>query len=115
MDPIGTPRDQMSMHGMVHRVVARIVLLLMPLSCFVFVPGLRREQRWRAFGWWTVAAGTTVVLAVTGLAVATMVVSTQAAFVPWLGLGIIQRAAVVPYMVWLFIFALMVITRRGRR
>jgi hypothetical membrane protein len=104
MDPVGTSRNVMSIHGTVHHVVARIVLLLMPVSCFVFVRRFRQEPKSRFLEWCTLAAGTTVAIAVVSLAIATMVVSAQNAFAPWVGL--IERAAVVPYMVWLFIYAL---------
>jgi hypothetical protein len=43
-------------------------------------------------------------VAVIILTIATKIVPAQNAFNRWLGL--IQRTAIVPYMVWLFIFAL---------
>jgi len=36
MDPVGAFGNGMSFHGAVHHIVARIVLLLMPVSCFMF-------------------------------------------------------------------------------
>jgi hypothetical membrane protein len=104
MDPVGTATNLMSIHGTVHHILARVVLLLMPVSCFVFVRRFRREPKWRSIGWCTLAAGTTIAIAVAVLAIATTVVSAQNALAP--SLGLIQRVAVVPYMVWLFIFAL---------
>jgi hypothetical protein len=74
------------------------------VSCFVFARRFRREPRWRSLEWCTLAAGTTIAIAVAILAIATMVVSAHDTFAPWVGL--IQRVAVVPYLVWLFIFAL---------
>jgi len=104
MDPVGAFGNGMSFHGAVHHIVARIVLLLMPVSCFMFVRRFRREPKWRSLEWCTLAAGTTIAIAVAILAIATTVVSARNAFAPWLGL--IRRVAVVPYMAWLFIFAL---------
>jgi hypothetical protein len=101
MDAAG---NQMSFHGKVHRILARMVLFLMPVSCFVFVHRFRQEPKWGFLEWCTLAAGTTTAIAVAILAVATTVVSAKNAFAPLLGL--FQRAAVVPYMGWLFIFAL---------
>ncbi len=104
MYPVGASRDLTSIHGTVHHFVARIVLVLMPVSCFAFVPRFHQEPKWQSLEWCTLAAGTTVAIAVAILAIATMVASAQNTFAPWLGL--IQRVAVVPYMAWLFIFAL---------
>lgn len=106
MDPVGASRNPVSIHGTVHHIVARIVLLLMPVSCFVFVRQFRQEAKWRFLGWCTLAAGTTIAFAVAILAIATTLISAQNVFVPWFGL--IERAAVVPYLIWLFIFAMTV-------
>jgi uncharacterized protein YndB with AHSA1/START domain len=112
MDPVGTSRSLMSIHGTVHGILGGIVFLLMPVSCFVFVHRFRRDPKWRSLQWCTLAAGTTIAIAVAILTIATKVVSAQNAFDPWLGL--IQRAAIVPYMVWLFIFALTLRRKCGR-
>jgi len=111
MDPVGTPRNLASFQGTVHHFVSRLVLFLMPVSCFALVSPFHQEPKWRSLEGYTLAAGTTIIVAVATLAVATMVPSAQDAFTPWLGL--IQRAAVVPYMAWLFIVAL--ILRRTDR
>ena len=104
MDPVGTSRNLMSIHGMVHGILGGIVFLLMPVSCFVFVRRFRRDPKWRSLQWCTLAAGTTTAVAVAILTIATKVLPAPNAFDPWL--GVIQRAAIVPYMAWLFIFAL---------
>jgi len=111
MDPDGTPRNLMSVHGTIHGVLGGIVFLLMPVSCFVFARRFRRNPEWRSLHWFTLAAGTTVAIAVAILTIATKVVPLQDAFSRWLGL--IQRAAIVPFMAWLFVFAL-TLHRKGQ-
>jgi hypothetical protein len=104
MDPVSTPRNMTTIHGLVHHVMSRVVLFLMPVSCFAFVRRFRQDPEGQFLAWSTLAAGTIVAIAVAILAIATMVSSAQNTFAPWVGL--LQRAAVVPYMAWVFIFAL---------
>lgn len=104
MDPDSTPRNLMSIHGTIHGILGGIVFLLMPVNCFVFARSFRHNPEWRSLQRLTLAAGTTIAIAVVILTVATKVVPLQNAFSRWLGL--IQRAAIVPFMAWLFIFAL---------
>jgi hypothetical protein len=111
MDPVGTSRDRASIHGMVHGILGGIVFLLMPVSCFVFVRRYRRDPKRRSLQWCTVAAGTTSAVAVAILTIATKMLPAHNAFDPWL--GAIQRAAIVPFMAWLFIFALTLRKRNG--
>jgi len=101
MDAAGTPRNMATTHGWVHHIASRIVLLLMPVSCFALV---RSRAKWRSVAWCTIAAGTTVAIAVALLAIATMVPSAQSTFAPWSGL--LERTTVVLWMAWLFLFAL---------
>jgi len=103
MDPDGTPRNVMSVHGTIHGILGGIVFLLMPANCFVFARRFRRNREWRPLRWFTLAAGTMIAVAVVTLTIATKVVPAPNAVNPWLGL--IQRAAIVPFMAWLFIFA----------
>ena len=103
MDPVGTSRSMRSVHGMVHGSVSRIVLVLMPASCFEFGRMFRRAAGWGWLGWFSLAAGTITAIAVVVLGVATSVGSMLNVFGPWL--GAIQRVAVVSFMVWLFGFA----------
>jgi hypothetical protein len=104
MDPAGTSRKLMSVHGTVHGILGGIVFLLMPVSCFVFLDRFGRYAEWRSLRWFTLTAGTTIAIAVAILTIATKVAPAQNAFNPWLGL--IQRAAIVPFMAWVFVFAL---------
>ncbi len=104
MDPAGTPRNLITFHGRVHHIVSRIVLVLMPVSCFAFVGQFRLNPNRQFLQWFTIAAGITVVIGVALLAIGTMVVSERDTFAPWLGL--LERIVIVAYLMWLFVFAL---------
>jgi len=101
MDAVG---DTVTIHGRIHGAVARIGLVLMPVSCFAFVGGFLRPPQQRLLAWLSAAAGAAVAIAVALLAVATMAASARELFAPWVGL--IERVAVVLYMVWVFCFAM---------
>jgi hypothetical protein len=104
MDPTGTPLNQATIHGTLHGIFGAIVFSLMPISCFVFLRRFREDPRWQFLQWWTLALGTISAVGVVLLTIATKLPDTQNAFSEWLGL--IQRTAIVPFMFWLFIFAL---------
>ena len=109
MDPTGTPQNQMSFHGTLHGIFGGIVFSLMPISCFVFLRRFREDPKWQFLQWWTLALGTVIVAAVVVLTIATKLPDTQNIFTNWLGL--IQRTAIVPFMIWLFAIALGLLRR----
>ena len=104
MDPASTPRSQMTFHGTLHGILGGIVFSLMPVSCFVFLRRFREDPKWQFLQPWTLVLGTISAAAVLLLTIATKSPDTQSIFTEWLGL--IQRTAIVPFMIWLFIFAL---------
>jgi hypothetical protein len=104
MDPTGTPTDQMSVHGMIHGIAGGIVFLLMPITCFVFLRRFRADPKWQFLQGWTLGLGTFDALAVILFTISSKAPSLQSTFGDWQGL--IQRAALVPFMIWLLIFAL---------
>jgi hypothetical protein len=104
MDPMGTPLSAATLHGTLHGILGGIVFLCMPISCFVFLRRFRVDPRWQALQAWTLALGTICALAVIVLTLTTKLPALQTVFSDWFGL--IQRAAIVPFMLWLFIFAL---------
>lgn len=109
MDPMGTPQNQMSIHGTLHGIFGAIVFLLMPISCFVYVRRFRADPKWQSFQWWTLGLGTLSATGAILLTVATKLPATQPVFHNWLGL--IQRTAIVPFMIWIFSFALVLLRR----
>jgi hypothetical protein len=104
MDPSGTPPHAMSWHGVIHGVLGAIVFTLMPIVCFVFLRRFARDASWHWFSMGTLLAGLLTATAVVLLSVATKTPALIDTFAPWVGL--IQRAAIVPFMVWVFVFAL---------
>jgi hypothetical protein len=76
----------------------------MPISCFVFLRRFREDPKWQFLQWPTLVLGIICAAGVVLLTAATKTPDTQNVFTPWLGL--IQRTAIVPFMLWLFIFAL---------
>jgi len=104
MDPMGTPLGQTTVHGTIHGLAGGIIFILMPISCFVFLRRFRLEPQWQALRWQTLALGVIVAAAVLLLTITSKLPNLQIVFKDWLGL--IQRTIIVPYMLWLFLFAL---------
>jgi len=104
MDPTGTPLDQVTTHGTIHGLAGGMIFILMPVTCFVFLRRFRADPDWRFLRWWTLALGIIIAAAVILLTVASKTPGAQNVFGDWLGL--IQRAIIVPFMLWVFIFAL---------
>jgi hypothetical protein len=106
MDPMGTIQTNMSIHGMIHGILGGIVFLLMPATCFVFFRRFRKDPKWHFLKWWTFIAGIIISIAVITLTIVTKNPSLQQSFIDWLGL--IQRTIIIPYMIWIFTFAISV-------
>ena len=85
---------------------------IMPITCFVFLRRFREDPKWHFLQWWTLSAGIIITIGVVLLSIATKVPALQKSFIDWLGL--IQRTAIVPYMIWLFTFALGVYRRSNK-
>jgi hypothetical protein len=104
MDPVTTPRDQMSWHGKLHGLFGALVFSLSPVSCFVFLRRFREDSRWRPLRWWTLAAGTITAAAVVVMSVGpARPPAAPNAFNEWS--GVIQRTVLVTYLSWQFTFA----------
>ena len=102
-DLAATPRDQMSLHGILHGIFGALVFSLSPISCFVFWRRFRQDPKWQPLQWWTLAAGIITTAAVILLSASTKSPVIPNAFPPWNGL--IQRMVIIPYLIWIFIFA----------
>jgi hypothetical protein len=109
MDPAGTPPDQMTFHGLVHGLAGGIVFLLMPVVIFIFLSLFRRHARWQAFAQPTLALGLFDAAAVLFFTLSSKLPQLQIVFSGWMGL--IQRTALVPFMLWLFLFGLGMLRR----
>lgn len=103
MDPAGTPQDQKTLHGTVHGIFGGLVFVLMPISIFTFLRSFRADPKWHNLYRWTLAIGIFDALAVLVFTIASKAPSLVSLFSPWIGL--IQRTALIPFMIWLFIVA----------
>jgi hypothetical protein len=106
MDPASTPRDQWSWHGTLHQLFGALVFSLAPVSCFAFWRRFRDDPNWRSLQWWSLAAGMIVVTFVVLLKVGELPPNALSGWV-----GLIQRAALVTYLSWVFTFAWALRTR----
>ena len=104
MDPMGTPAGETTPTGAIHGILGAIAFMLMPISSFVLLRRFNVDPNWRSLRVWTLVLGTVSAAAVVFLSVASKSPQYESAFADWLGL--IQRAIIVPFMLWVFIFAL---------
>ncbi len=109
MDPTGTPPSQATLHGTLHGIFGAIVFLLMPISIFVFLRRFRADPNWQSIQGWTLALGIMDAAAVIFFSVVSKAPELQDAFSAWMGL--IQRSAILPFMAWIFVFALHLLRR----
>jgi len=109
-DPMGTPLNQVSIHGTIHGIFGAIVFLCMPISIFVYLGRFRIDPKWQSLQGWTLLLGTISAAGVLLLTISTKFPDLQYFFKDWVGL--IQRTAIVPFMLWLFIFAVGFLRRR---
>ena len=112
MDPTGTPLNQTTLHGNLHGIFGAIVFLLMPISCFVYLRRFRVDPKWHSLRGWTIILGTISAIGTLLLTLTTKSPGLQASFSGWDGL--IQRTAIVPFMIWVFVFALYLLKQGNR-
>lgn len=101
-DVAATPRDQMSLHGILHGIFGALVFSLSPISCFVFWRRFRQDLNWQPLKGWTLAAGIITTAAVILLSASTKTQVIPNVFTPWNGW--IQRMVIIPYLSWIFSF-----------
>jgi hypothetical protein len=112
IDPVAVAPHQMSFHSKFHYALGTLFFLLAPATCFCFA-GYKRSSNdptLRAFRRWSLGLGIVCVVAVVLFKLALLPPASNP-LLPWRGL--IQRATVIPFLVWLFIFGL-VMLKRGR-
>lgn len=91
-------------HGIVHGIMGGIVFLLMPIVIFMFWRRFRADQKWQFLAGWTLVLG--IVCAVDDIffTIVSKSPALGAAFAGWMGL--IQRSVIIPFMIWVFVFAI---------
>jgi hypothetical protein len=103
MDPMNTPVDQATWHGIIHGLAGGIAFILMPISCFIYLRRFRADPNWNFLSGWTLALGTLVAVVVVAFSIISKSTELSLQFKDHLGL--IQRGLIIPYMFWLFLFA----------
>jgi len=104
MDPTGTPLAQATVHGTIHGILGGIVFMLMPISCFIYLRRFWSDPEWKSMKWWTLVLGVISAIGTIMLTLTTKSPQLAVFFSPWFGL--IQRTVIVPFMIWIFVFAL---------
>jgi hypothetical protein len=110
MDPTETPADQMSVHGLIHGLSGGIVFLLMPIIIFIFLRRFFSDNNWQSFRWWTLILGVIEATGVTIFTYVSKIPVEQNAYINYFGL--FQRIALIPFMVWVFIFGIEILRKQ---
>lgn len=109
-DPSRIFIGQMSTHGILHGIFGALVFTLSPASCFVFFFRFLKSKEWKWFCMQTLA---------TALFFSAMVVMMKMGQMPSSPLnpyvGLIQKAALISFMPWLFTFALALYRKQDKR
>ena len=113
MDPTGTPLSQVTVHGTVHGIAGAIVFILMPVTIFVYLGRFRSDPKWKSLQWAALVLGTISAVGSVMLTIFTKFPALQNLFIDWLGL--IQRTSIVPFMLWVFIFAVALLRKTTQR
>ena len=110
MDPTETPANQMSVHGLIHGLSGGIVFLLMPIIIFIFLRRFFSDNNWQSFRWWTLILGVIEATGVTIFTYVSKIPVEQNAYINYFGL--FQRIALIPFMVWVFIFGIEILRKQ---
>jgi hypothetical protein len=108
IDPVAITPQQMSFHSKFHYALGTMFFLLAPAVCLCFA-GFKRsstDPALRAFRLWSLGLGIVSLGAVILFKLALLPPASNP-LLPWRGL--IQRATVIPFLLWMFIFGLMLL------
>ncbi len=104
MDPASTPPAEMTIHGTIHGILGAIVFVLMPITIFVFLRRFRSDPKWQFLWGWTLGLGIICAAVDIYFSIISKIPILMTSQSPWIGL--IQRGVIVPFMIWVFVFAL---------
>ena len=110
MDPTEIPADQMSVHGLIHGLSGGIVFTIMPIIIFIFLRRFVSDANWQSFRWWTLTLGIIEALGVVVFTYVSKIPVEQNAYINYFGL--FQRIALIPFMVWVFLFGIEMLRRQ---
>jgi hypothetical protein len=103
MDPTGTPLAEATFHGTLHGILGAIVFLLMPITIFVFWRRFHSDPKWQFLQGWTLILGIICAAVDVYFSIISKIPILLTLQSPWIGL--IQRGVIVPFMIWVFVFA----------
>jgi hypothetical protein len=108
--PVGIGPHHMSFHSKFHYVVSSLAFFLAPICVFFFVFADRfvKDATWQAFRRWSLVLGFAMASGLILMKLATMPPPSNP-IQPWRGL--IQRAMILPFVVWLFAFGVVLLKR----
>jgi hypothetical protein len=89
---------------LIHGVSGGIVFLLMPIIIVIFLRRFSSDSNWQSFRWWTLILGTIEAMGVIVFTYVSKIPVEQNTYIHFLGL--FQRIALIPFMVWVSIFGI---------
>jgi hypothetical protein len=104
MDPTSIPLAEATFHGTLHGILGAVVFLLMPITIFVFWRRFHSDPKWQFLQWWTLGLGIICAAVDIYFSIVSKIPILLTSQSPWIGL--IQRGVIVPFMIWVFVFAL---------
>ena len=111
MDPVTVPWSSMSLHSQLHYLFGAVVFSLAPVSCLVFFSRFGKDPKRQALRWLSLILGLVMIAGIVLLKTA-MLPGPPNGLHPWL--GAIQRATLIPFLVWVFAFGLSMLGGQAR-
>jgi uncharacterized membrane protein YhdT len=90
-------------------MLGALAFLLMPISIFVYWRRFVSDPDWAGMRGWSLGLGIISAIGLVVLSITSKSPQMQSAFASWFGL--FQRTLIIPFMVWVFIFALMMLRK----
>ena len=100
-DPMNTPVDEMTIHGMIHGILGAIVFSLSPVTALVFGLRFRKLEGYKKLTIWSFTA-----CGIMLLGIAFMKISQAAESQLYSVAGLIQRCTLLTFYAWIVTFAL---------